>query len=256
MTDADPVRLERRESTLVITIDRPQARNAVNPAVAEGVSEGLRQLEEDDALGAGVLTGAGGTFSAGMDLKAFAAGQRPVIGDRGFAGLTNAEIDKPLIAAVEGWAMGGGFEMALACDLVVAADTARFGLPEVKRGLVAGAGGVFRLPRRLPHHVAMEVMLTGQPLEAARAEHFGLVNRVVAEGRSVDAALELAGAITPNAPLALKAVKDIVRRTTGMDDSAAFAEQGPFVERLRSSDDAAEGARAFAEKRSPDWRGR
>ena len=256
MTDADLVRLERRESTLVITIDRPEARNAVNPAVAEGVSEGLRQLDEDDALSAGVLTGGGGTFSAGMDLKAFAAGQRPVVGDRGFAGLTNAEVGKPLIAAVEGWAMGGGFEMALACDLIVAADTARFGLPEVKRGIVAGAGGAFRLPRRLPHHVAMEVLLTGQPLEAARAEHFGLVNRVVAEGRSVDAALELAGSVTANAPLALKGVKEIVRRTTGMADAAAFAEQGPVVERLRASDDAAEGARAFAEKRAPSWRAR
>ena len=154
---------------LVVTIDRPEARNAVNLEVAEGIAAAIDQLDGDDALRAGILTGAGGTFCAGMDLKAFVAGERPYVGERGFAGLVQQPPRKPLIAAVEGWALAGGFEIALACDVIVAARDARFGIPEVKRGLVAAAGGLLRLPRRIPYHLAMELALTGEPIGAERA---------------------------------------------------------------------------------------
>jgi enoyl-CoA hydratase len=252
-----PVTTEDRDGVLVITINRPQARNAVNAAVAEGITTALERLDTDDRLAVGVLTGAGGTFSAGMDLKAFLAGESPTVKGRGFGGLTRAEVRKPLIAAVEGWALGGGFELALACDLVVAAQDARFGLPEVSRGLVASEGGVIRLPQRLPHHVAMELLLTGDPLPATRAAEFGLVNRVVPSGQStLDAALALAARVRRNAPLALAAVKRIVRTSQGSDDHSAFTAQDEIVAPLLTSEDVREGARAFAEKRNPVWQGR
>jgi enoyl-CoA hydratase/carnithine racemase len=251
------VTTEDRDGVLVITINRPQARNAVNAAVAEGITAALERLDADDRLAVGVLTGAGGTFSAGMDLKAFLAGESPSVTGRGFGGLTRAEVSKPLIAAVEGWALGGGFELALACDLVVAAQDARFGLPEVSRGLVASEGGVIRLPQRLPHHVAMELLLTGDPLPAARAAEFGLVNQVVPSGQStLDAALGLAARVRRNAPLALAAVKRIVRTSQGSDDHSAFTAQDEIVAPLLTSEDVREGARAFAEKRPPVWQGR
>jgi enoyl-CoA hydratase/carnithine racemase len=251
------VTTEDRDGVLVITINRPQARNAVNAAVAEGITTALERLDTDDRLAVGVLTGAGGTFSAGMDLKAFLAGESPTVKGRGFGGLTRAEVRKPLIAAVEGWALGGGFELALACDLVVAAQDARFGLPEVSRGLVASEGGVIRLPQRLPHHVAMELLLTGDPLPATRAAEFGLVNRVVPSGQStLDAALALAARVRRNAPLALAAVKRIVRTSQGSDDHSAFTAQDEIVAPLLTSEDVREGARAFAEKRNPVWQGR
>jgi enoyl-CoA hydratase len=252
-----PVTTEDRDGVLVITINRPQARNAVNAAVAEDITTALERLDTDDRLAVGVLTGAGGTFSAGMDLKAFLAGESPTVKGRGFGGLTRAEVRKPLIAAVEGWALGGGFELALACDLVVAAQDARFGLPEVSRGLVASEGGVIRLPQRLPHHVAMELLLTGDPLPATRAAEFGLVNRVVPSGQStLDAALALAARVRRNAPLALAAVKRIVRTSQGSDDHSAFTAQDEIVAPLLTSEDVREGARAFAEKRNPVWQGR
>jgi enoyl-CoA hydratase/carnithine racemase len=251
------VTTEDRYGVLVITINRPQARNAVNAAVAEGITTALERLDTDDRLAVGVLTGAGGTFSAGMDLKAFLAGESPTVKGRGFGGLTRAEVRQPLIAAVEGWALGGGFELALACDLVVAAQDARFGLPEVSRGLVASEGGVIRLPQRLPHHVAMELLLTGDPLPATRAAEFGLVNRVVPSGQStLDAALALAARVRRNAPLALAAVKRIVRTSQGSDDHSAFTAQDEIVAPLLTSEDVREGAQAFAEKRNPVWQGR
>src|SRR3954449_13413382 len=165
----EPVLTERREGVLVITLNRPEARNAVNRAAAEGIAAAIDELDDDNELRVGVITGAGGTFSAGMDLKAFVAGERPHVEGRGSAGIVQRPPRKPLIAAVEGWALAGGFEVALACDLIVAARDARFGIPEVKRGLVAAAGGLIRLPRRIPYHLAMELALTGDPVGAERA---------------------------------------------------------------------------------------
>ncbi|MFH8347667.1 crotonase/enoyl-CoA hydratase family protein [Streptomyces sp. NPDC018045] len=241
---------------LVITINRPRARNAVDAAVAEGIAAAVDTLESDPALRVGVLTGAGGTFSAGMDLKAAARGERVNVPGKGFAGLTEARTAKPLIAAVEGFAMGGGFELALACDLVVAADGARFALPEVKRGLIAGGGGVLRLPRRIPYHLAMELLLTGRTVTAERAHALGVVNQVTDDGHALATALELAADIARNAPLALAAVKEVVRQADGVPESDAFAAQAEAVGRLVRSADFAEGARAFGEKRAPRWSAR
>ena len=251
-----PVLVERRDGVLTITINRPAQKNAVNREVAVGVAAAVDQLDEDPELAVGVLTGAGGVFSAGMDLKAFARGELPVLPGRGFGGLTRAVVRKPLIAAVEGWALGGGFEMALACDLIVAAETARFGFPEVTRGLVAAEGGLLRLPRRLPYYVAVRVLLTGEPLSAAEAEEYGLVTELTAPGAALDKARELAGRIVKNAPLALAAVKEVLRATQGLNDSDAFERQDELISGLSSSQDAHEGARAFVEKRAPVWHGR
>ncbi|VVJ20905.1 Enoyl-CoA hydratase (EC [Amycolatopsis camponoti] len=243
------VRTERIGSTLLITIDRPQARNAVNAAVATQLAAALDDLESDPTLRAGVLTGAENTFSAGMDLKAALKGESPEIPGRGFGGLTEAELAKPLIAAVEGFAMGGGFELALGCDLIVAAENAKFGLPEVKRGLIAAGGGVLRLPKRIPHHLAMEFLLTGEPVTGHRAGELGLVNRVTPAGDAAAVALQLAEKLAENAPLALAAVKKIVRAA---DPKAVQREE---VKKLMQSRDVREGMTAFAERRAPKWTG-
>ncbi|MET7999180.1 crotonase/enoyl-CoA hydratase family protein [Amycolatopsis sp. NPDC005232] len=250
------VRTERIGTTLLITIDRPHARNAVNAAVASRLAEALDTLESDPTLRAGVLTGAEGTFSAGMDLKAALAGESPEIPGRGFGGLTEAALTKPLIAAVEGWAMGGGFELALSCDLVVAGEDAKFGLPEVKRGLIAAGGGAIRLPKRLPHHLAMELLLTGEPITGTKAGELGLANRVVAAGEATAVALQLAELVTRNAPLALAAVKKIVRAADGVSEPEAFAAQREELKTLMTSADVREGMTAFAERRAPQWTGR
>ena len=250
------VRTERIGSTLLITIDRPQARNAVNAAVATGLAAALDELEADPALRVGVLTGAEGTFSAGMDLKAALQGESPEIPGRGFGGLTEAQLTKPLIAAVEGFAMGGGFELALGCDLIVAAEDAKFGLPEVKRGLVAAGGGVIRLPKRIPHHLAMEFLLTGEPVSGRRAGELGLANRVTATGETTAVALQLAEKLAENAPLALAAVKKIVRAADGVPDADAFAAQRQEMKQLMASADVREGMTAFAERRAPQWTGK
>ncbi|MEV0981811.1 crotonase/enoyl-CoA hydratase family protein [Streptomyces sp. NPDC049915] len=256
MHSTTEVRTETIGSALLITIDRPKARNAVNAAVAAGLSTALDQLEADPGLRVGVLTGAGGTFSAGMDLKAALAGESPEIPGRGFGGLTQARTTKPLIAAVEGWAMGGGFELALGCDLIVAADDARFGLPEVSRGLIAAGGGVIRLPKRIPYHLAMELLLTGEPVSGGRAGQLGIANRVVPAGETVATALQLAERIAQNAPLALAAVKELVRAADGGPEEEAFAVQGRQMARLAASADVREGMTAFTERRTPVWQGR
>jgi enoyl-CoA hydratase len=250
------VQVDARDGVLTITINRPAQKNAVNHQVAVELESALCLLDADPVLSVGVLTGAGGIFSAGMDLKAFAKGERPTTPDRGFGGMTRAVVRKPLIAAVEGWALGGAFELVLSCDLVVAADDAKFGFPEVKRGLVASEGGLIRLPRRIPYHVAMRVLLTGEPLPATEARQYGLVDELTSRGAALGRARELARRIARNAPLAVAAVKEIVRTTQALDDHDAFARQDKIVDRLLSSADAHEGALAFAEKRAPVWHGR
>ncbi|HVK25602.1 MAG TPA: crotonase/enoyl-CoA hydratase family protein [Actinokineospora sp.] len=243
-------------NVLVITLNRPESRNAINLAMADAVDTALLDLDADPALAVGILTGAGGTFCSGMDLKAFPHEGIPVAGDRGLAGLTRARPRKPLIAAVEGHAVAGGCELALACDLIVASVGSRFGLPEVCRGLVAGEGGAVRLPRRIPYHVAMEMLLTGDSVTGVDAARWGMVNRLVPDGGALGAALTLAERISVNAPLAIAAVKDIVRRTEGVSDADAMAMQDPLHFRVARSFDAVEGALAFAEKRPARWRHR
>ena len=256
MTEADAVVVETRDNVLVITINRPEARNAVNGAVATGVAAALDRLDAEPSLSIGVLTGAGGTFSSGMDLKGFLKGETPVIEGRGLAGLTEAPPRKPLIAAVEGYALAGGFEMVLACDLVVASREAKFGLPEVKRSLVAGGGGLLRLPQRLPYYVAMELVLTGDSITGEQAHEFGLANRVVEPGRALEGALELAATIAANGPLALAASKEILRRSLDWTEAEGWKQQLDIMAPVFSSEDAREGAAAFAEKRAPRWQGK
>ena len=256
MSDEQAVLTEVRGRVLVITINRPDQRNAVNAAVAEGIAGALDQLDADPELSLGVLTGAGKGFSAGMDLKAFVTGERPYAGDRGFAGITQRAADKPLIAAIEGFAVAGGLEVALSCDLIVAARGARLGIPEVKRSLVAAGGALLRLPRILPRTVALELALTGEPIDAERAHELGLVNRLAEPGEALTVALELAETIAANGPLALAATKRIMTEAVDWPDSEFFARQGEITAPVMTSEDAREGATAFAEKRSPVWRGR
>jgi enoyl-CoA hydratase len=252
----EPVLTERRGGVLLITLNRPDARNAVNVALAEGVAAALDTLDGDADLRAGVLTGAGKGFSAGMDLKAFLAGERAWIGDRGFAGIVQRASRKPLIAAIEGFALAGGLEIALSCDLIVAARDARLGVPEVKRSLVASAGALRRLPQRLPYGVAMELALTGDPIDAERAYALGLVNRVAEPGGAVQAALELADAIGKNGPLALEATKATLQQQFDWTEQEFWQRQGELAEPVMRSEDAREGAAAFSEKREPVWQGR
>jgi enoyl-CoA hydratase len=252
----DPVLTERREGVLVITLNRPEARNAVNRAAAEGIAAAIDELDGDDELRVGVITGAGGTFSAGMDLKAFVAGERPHVDGRGSAGIVQGLPDKPLVAAVEGYAIALGLEIVLSCDLVAAARDARFGLPEAKRSLVAVAGGLIRLPRRIPYAVAMELALTGDFMEAPRAYELGLINRLTEPGGALDAALELAETIARNGPLAVDASKRIVRGALEWSEEEAWERQGEIAGPVFTSEDAREGATAFAEKREPVGKGR
>jgi enoyl-CoA hydratase len=254
--EQDAVLRERRGRVLLITINRPDQRNAVNAAVAAGIADALDDLDADPELSVGVITGAGKGFCAGMDLKAFVAGERPFIEGRGFAGITQRAADKPLIAAVEGFAVAGGLEVALACDLIVASRGARLGIPEVKRGLIAAGGGLLRLPRSLPRNVAMELALTGDPIEADRAYELGLVNRIAEPGEALTAALELAETIAANGPLALAATKRVMIESPDWPDSEFFERQQPFRDSAFNSEDAREGAMAFAERRAPVWKGR
>ncbi|HUK69230.1 MAG TPA: crotonase/enoyl-CoA hydratase family protein [Streptosporangiaceae bacterium] len=251
----DEVLLEIEAGIAVLTINRPEARNAVNGAVAAGIAGAVGELDSRKDVSVLILTGAGGTFSAGMDLKGFLSGDNPMAGGRGFGGLTEQPPDKPIIAAVEGYALAGGFELALACDLIVASEDAGFGLPEVTRGLVAGAGGLLRLHRRIPYHIAMEIALTGARVPAARLHDAGLVNRLVPAGEALAVARELATSIAANAPLALAASKRIIVESADWPAAHAFARQAEVAAPVFGSKDAMEGAAAFAAKRPPAWRG-
>ncbi|MEW9554423.1 crotonase/enoyl-CoA hydratase family protein [Nonomuraea sp. NPDC050783] len=252
---SDEVLVEESGNVAIITINRPKARNAVNGAVARGIAEALDGLDARPEISAYVLTGAGGTFCAGMDLKGFLSGDFPVVEGRGFGGLTESPPKKPLVAAVEGYALAGGFEMALACDLIVASAESTFGLPEPKRGLVAGAGGIMRLPRRIPYHVAMEIALTGDHYPAARLYELGLVNRITEPGQALEGALELARKVAANAPLALAATKKVIIESQDWPLEEMFKKQGAIINPVFGSKDAMEGAAAFAEKRAPQWKG-
>jgi enoyl-CoA hydratase/carnithine racemase len=256
---ADEVLRERRGHVEILTINRPEARNAINGAVSMAMSGALDELEEDPGVLAVVLTGSGDkAFSAGMDLKAFAAGEgATVMGVRGgFGGIARRSFPKPLVAAVNGSALAGGLEFLLSCDLVVAAEHATFGIPEAKRGLIAGAGGLFRLPRRLPLAVALEMALTGDPIDAQRAHALGFVNRVVPADRVVEDALNLAGRIADNAPLGVRHSKSVMLRALGRDEEEGWRLTDEAVGVVFSSADAMEGSVAFAEKRLPRWQGR
>lgn len=254
--DQPDLLVEERGRVLVLTMNRPRARNAVSVAMAEQIAAALDLLDRRDDLSVAVITGADGTFCAGMDLKAFGRGERPVIEDRGFAGVVERPPDKPLIAAVEGWALAGGFEVVLACDLVVASEGASFGLPEVKRGLTAAAGGLLRLQHRIPYHLAMELALTGRAWTAPEAAAVHLVNRLVPVGTALQAALELAEEVAQNAPLALTASKQVLIRSVDWPLEQQFVRQQEHVDPVRRSADAQEGALAFVEKRPPRWTGR
>ena len=253
---ADDVVVQRDASVLIVTLNRPDARNAVNQSMAEGVAAALETLDTDPDVFIGIITGAGGSCCAGMDLKAFLRGERPEIEGRGFAGITEAPPRKPVIAAVEGHAVAGGCELVLACDLVVAAEDAMFGLPEVRRGLVAGSGGLIRLPRRIPVQIAMEYALTGEFFSAVDARAWGLVNKVTPRGGALGAAIELAHKISANGPLAVQMTKHIVVESANWPAAEAWDRQRPLVESVIASEDAREGALAFAEKRPAVWRGK
>ena len=248
------VLVERRDRILIITINRPKAKNAVNAAVANGLADAMDQLDGDTGLSVGIITGAGGSFCAGMDLKAFARGELPIVEGRGM-GFTERPPAKPLIAAVEGFALAGGTELALATDLIVASKDSAFGIPEVKRGLVAGGGGLLRLPERIPYAIAMELALTGDNLSAERAHALGLVNVLAEPGTALQEAIALAEKIAANGPLAVAATKRIIVESRGWSRETMFAEQNKLLAPVFSSNDAKEGAIAFAEKRPPHWTG-
>ncbi|MBV9423957.1 MAG: crotonase/enoyl-CoA hydratase family protein [Solirubrobacterales bacterium] len=256
MTDERVVLTERRDRVLLITINRPDQRNAINAAVAQAIAAALEELDGVSDLSVGVLAGAGKGFSAGMDLKAFVSGERPWVEGRGFAGIAERSARKPLIAAIEGFAVAGGLEVALACDLIVAARGARLGIPEVKRSLVAAGGALLRLPRVLPRTIAMELALTGELIDAERAYELGFVNRLAEPGQAVQNALELAEVIAQNGPLALAATKRILFESADWPDSEFFPRQLEISGPVYASEDAREGASAFAEKRAPVWKGR
>lgn len=247
---------ERRGRILIVTINRPDARNSVNAAVAHGIAEAMDELDSSADLSIAVLTGAGGNFCSGMDLKAYLRGELPLVAGRGFAGLTESPPKKPLIVAVEGYALAGGTEIALSADMVVASSTATFGIPEVRRGLVAVGGGLIRLQRRIPYQVAMELALTGENLLAADAHRLGLVNRLTEPGGALAAALELAEKIAANGPLAVAATKQVIVDSADWSSEEAFAKQMEIAAPAFASEDAKEGPRAFAEKREPVWQGR
>ena len=251
----DAIRTEVSAGIAVITINRPEARIAVNGDVARGIAAAVEDFDGRSDISVLILTGAGGTFSAGMDLKGFLAGDAPMAAGRGFGGIAERPPVKPVSAAVEGYALAGGFELVLACDLVVASEEAKFGLPEVRRGLVAGAGGLLRLPRRIPYHLAMEIALTGEHVPAARLAEAGLVNKLVPAGRALAGAMELAGKVALGAPLALAASKRVIVESADWPSSEAFARQSEVIRPIFGSKDAMEGAVAFAEKRLPVWRG-
>jgi enoyl-CoA hydratase len=253
---ADEVLRERRGHVEILTINRPEARNAINRATAIALGEALDACESDDEVWVVILTGAGDkAFSAGMDLKAFAAGEFPIT-DKGFGGITQRDFPKPLIAAANGAALAGGFEILISCDMVVAADHAKFGIPEASRGLIAGGGGLIRLPKRIPLAIAYEMALTADPIDAARAYELGLVNRVVPGEQVLDQAIALAERIAKNAPLAVRTSKDVMKRSRELSEEECWNLNTEAFGLIGRSADALEGAIAFAEKREPSWQGK
>jgi enoyl-CoA hydratase len=256
MSEEQAVLVDVSDGVMTITLNRAEAKNAVNLAVAQGISDALDQLENSDDIRVAIITGAGNTFCAGMDLKAFVTGELPMIEGRGFAGVTEWTPSKPLIAAVEGFALAGGLELMVSCDLVVAADNARFGIPEVKRGLAAAAGGLMKLPRQIPPRVAMELALTGDFIDADRAQSLGLINQVVAAGSALEAAKELAAKISANGPMAIRVSKQVIIESGDWSAAEMWEKQQSLVLPVLTSEDAIEGATAFAEKRAPNWKGK
>ncbi|WP_417322876.1 crotonase/enoyl-CoA hydratase family protein [Erythrobacter aureus] len=252
---SEEVLTSEEDGILVVTINRPEAKNAMTKAAAEGIAAAMDRLDSDDSLRVGILTGAGGTFCSGMDLKGFLRGESPSIEGRGFGGIVQKPPEKPLIAAVEGYALAGGLELMIACDLVVANAGAKFGIPEVKRGLVAAAGGVMMLPDQIPERIAMELALTGDFIDAARAYELGLINRVT-EGDALAGAKELAASIVANGPLAVRVSKQVIKQSRGWPMEERYTRQTQLIAPVFISEDAREGAAAFAEKRKPNWKGK
>ena len=251
---SDEVLVERHGRVLVITINRPEARNAFNLAVAKGLAAAMDELDDTAELSVAIVTGAGGNFCAGMDLKAFMAGEVPAIRGRGI-GFTERPPRKPVIAAVEGYALAGGTEIVLATDLVVAAKNAKFGIPEVKRGLVAAGGGLLRLPHRIPYQKALELALTGDSFTADEAAQWGFVNVLTEPGQALEGALALAERITANGPLAVAVTKQVIAKSVDWSEEEMWKKQRELISPVFASKDAMEGATAFAEKRKPNWTG-
>jgi len=252
------VKTERRGHVEIITIDREEARNAINRETAEGLEAAYDAAEADDDVWVMILTNAGDqAFSAGMDLKAFITGELPITSKGGFGGTVSREFTKPLIAAVNGKALAGGLELMLSCDLIVAADHAEFGVPEVKRGLVAAAGAMFRLPERVPMSLALEMAMTGEPISAARALDLGLINRVVPSAQVLDEAVALAEKICENAPVAVRVSRRLMRAAPYLSSlDEAFKQTNDAMGEIMATEDVMEGPKAFAEKRRPEWKGR
>lgn len=255
MSEENPVLTHVDDGVLIVTMNRPEAKNAMNKAQAEGISAAMDRLDAEDDLRCAILTGAGGTFCSGMDLKGFLRGERPSIEGRGFGGLTEWTPRKPVIAAVDGYALAGGMELALSCDLIVANAGSKFGIPEAKRGLAAAAGGLIKLPRQIPPRIAMELALTGDFIDAARAYDLGFINRIV-DGPAIAGAMELAQAVAANGPLALIASKAIIRDSHSWSDEEMWKNQASYIAPVFVSEDAREGSLAFAEKRKPNWKGK
>ena len=255
MSDTEEVLTQVEDGVLIVTINRPEAKNAMTKAAAEGIAAAMDRLDAEDELRVGILTGAGGTFCSGMDLKGFLRGESPTVEGRGFGGVVQAPPKKPLIAAVEGYALAGGLELMIACDPVVAHKDAKFGIPEAKRGLVAAAGGVMMLPDQIPERVAMELALTGDFIGAERAYQIGLINESV-DGPALDGAKALAARIAANGPLAVKVSKQIIKESRGWAMEDRYKKQAELIAPVFVSEDAREGAAAFAEKRAPNWKGK
>jgi enoyl-CoA hydratase len=253
---SDEVLVDVADGIMTVTLNRPEAKNAANKALADGVAAAMDELDSNDDIAVAILTGAGGTFCSGMDLKAFVTGEMPVVEGRGFAGLSEYAPRKPLIAAVEGYALAGGLELAISCDLIVTADNAKFGIPEAKRGLAAAAGGLVKLPRQIPPRLAMELALTGDFVSAQRAYDMGLVNQVVPAGTALDAAKAMAAKIAANGPLAVTVSKQVILESADWNSDEMWKKQQEIVNPVFTSADAIEGSVAFAEKRAPNWTGK